>query len=273
MIRISPHRKGKRLKPSIRLRPVWIAVSIAFTLSLSLPANATVYQYFDEEGTLIVTDNPYNLKKPLAQSSIRPRDIKLAYREDVSYDFYPINAGNFQEAVAAVKTNGPFNQKDKRTYAGETRWNMGWAYKYNSSSRIEGTSLFVSLNIFEIEFRSNIVVLLPELTNTSSLNPHDLQNWDNMMRGLLEHEHDHVRIIKDNSFRDEAQARISAIKELVIDYNPAESTDGAVRNAVEAETARIGHEIIRKIKDRNDEYDRVTEHGTKHSMRSVFFGS
>jgi len=249
-----------------------LAVLAAFLFVWTVPAQAAVYQYFDEEGTLVVTDNPYHLKRPRAQQTARPRDLKLAYREDVSYDFYYVSANSIQDAIAAVRSNGPFNNRDNKTYAGETRWNMGWSYKFDSSSRIEGSSLYVSVNIYEMEFRSDIVVLLPALTENSALNPSDMQNWENFLKVLLEHEHDHVRIVKDPSYRDEAQTRIGAIREFVLPYDPAAGIDALVKSAVEAETARIGHDIIKKIKDRNDEYDRITEHGSKHFLRNSFFG-
>ena len=258
-----------------KLLPVGIIRTIvlsAVLLIASVPAYADVFQYFDEEGTLIVTDNPYHIKRPRRQYESRYKDLKLSYRDDVSYDFYTVSANNFPDAIAATKISGPFNRQEKRVYAGETKWTLGWSYKFSSSRRIEGDKVYVSLNIYEIELRSDIVVLLPMLSDNSSMEYHDLRTWESFLNSLLEHEHDHVRIIKDQSFRDEARNRITALRDLVIPYNPASNLDELIRSSVEAETARIGHELIMKIKARNDEYDRITGHGIKHEMRAVFFG-
>jgi predicted secreted Zn-dependent protease len=129
----------------------------------------------------------------------------------------------------------------------------------------------VSLNIYDIEFKSDIVVLLPMLSDNASMQYHDHKSWEAFLQGLLEHEHDHVRIINDPSYRDEARTKIMAVKDLVMPYDPALNLDELIRNAVENETARIGHELILKIKKRNEDYDRLTDHGIKHDMREDFF--
>jgi hypothetical protein len=93
------------------------------------------------------------------------------------------------------------------------------------------------------------------------------------MSRLLEHEHDHVRIVRDTFPRDEAVSKVLAIREILVRAEPGVDPDSLIRQAVETETARIGHELVRTVKAKNDEYDRLTEHGLRPEMKSVFFGS
>jgi predicted secreted Zn-dependent protease len=243
---------------------------MTFILYVS-PVYATVYQYFDDEGTLIVTDNPYNIKRPKSGTGNGYQDIKLRYRDDVAYDYYPVTGKNFKELISSTNINGPFDPTERKKYAGQTKWTIGWSYKFNSSYTIDGLYLYVSLNIFDIEFMSDITVLIPMLQENPTLDHSDLKLWEQFSQGLLEHEHDHVNIIKDPFYKDEALMKISSIKQLTLLYGPHADPDTLIKEAVESETARIGHDLIRTIKKQNEEYDRLTEHGLKTEMRDLFF--
>jgi len=239
------------------------------------PASATVYQYFDEEGTLIVTDNLFGTKKsvPLTPSDNTYRDIKLSYRDDVSYDFYPVTGKDFPELISSTNLNGPLDPVDRKKYAGQTKWKTGWSYTFNSSYTIDDTYLYADVDILDIEFMSGISVLLPVLQERTSLSNHDLILWDHFVQKLLEHEHDHVKIVKDPVYKDEAAKKISAIKQLRLAYTPGDNLDTLIKGAVESETLRIGHDLIMKIKKQNEEYDRITDHGLQAEMSAAFFGN
>ncbi len=244
----------------------------AVLLFLSFPAGATVYQYFDEEGTLVVTDNPYKIKKPkYKQPNIKYRNNKLNFKEDVMYDYYPVSGNNILEVLSDTTQNGPFDAKENKNYPAQTRWTTGWSYAFDSRYRIEGSSLYVSLYIHDIEFNSFITVLLPTLSENTTLDNRDLVLWNDFLRGLLDHENDHVMLVNDPQYRDDAAKKISSIKELILPYDPRSNIDSVIKSAVEEETAKIGHDLIKKIKARNDEYDRITEHGLKPQMRDSFF--
>ncbi len=129
----------------------------------------------------------------------------------------------------------------------------------------------MALNIFDINIDSDITVTLPMITEGTELNPHDLELWEKYVKGLLEHENDHVRITTDPFYRDEARKTISGIKELVLPYDGHSDMDSVIKDTVKAETGKIGHDLMKAIKMRNDEYDRVTEHGLKPEMRDIFF--
>jgi hypothetical protein len=107
---------------------------VAVVVLTTSPAYATVYQYFDEEGTLIVTDNPYGSRKPKSQQPVQTNeDIKLPYRNDVSYEFYPVYGKNMEELVSSTNINGPFDSGEGKKFAGQTKWKTGWSYKFSSS--------------------------------------------------------------------------------------------------------------------------------------------
>ena len=236
------------------------------------PVYAQIYQYFDEEGTLIVTDNPYGTRKQKPKPDNVYQEIRLPYRKDVSYDFYPVTGKNIQELMTSTQMNGPYDAADRKKYAAQTRWNTGWSYKYHSSYTVERPYVYVSLNIFDIEFMSDISILLPAMPEGTALNYHDMTFWEHFVVKLLDHEHDHVKIVQDPFYREEAAKKITAIRQLTLPYNPLADLDTLIKDAVEAETARIGHDFIKTIKRENDEYDRLTDHGLKPEMRTVFFG-
>ena len=264
-----------------------IRLILVLGLLLALPSviHATVFQYFDQDGTLIITDSPDGLrhvkpkhftpyKEPLKQPEAGkelPKTVKPDYKKDVQYNYYPVTGKNLQELLASADKNGPFDSKDGRTYPAQTRWRLGWSYDFNYSSQREGEYIHVALNMFDINLNSDITVILPMISEGTELNPHDLELWKKYVKGLLEHENDHVRITTDPLYWDEAQKTISGVKELTLPYDGHSDVDSVIKNTVKAETEKMGHDLMKTIKMRNDEYDRVTEHGLKPGMRDIFF--
>jgi predicted secreted Zn-dependent protease len=270
-------------KRDINIRLLRALSFFAFLFLFAGTSDAIVYQYFDDEGALIVTNIPPGGKKPVhapdeargQETGQKPRaqypDIRLDFSDDVDYDYYPVTAHTFQEAVMGTNMKGPFEARENKRYAAQTKWKVGWSYKLKSDYRLERPRVYVSPEIYDVQFRSDITVLLPALSEDSSLSEHDSMLWEKFVQGLLAHEHDHVALIRDPSYRDEAVRKMSGLGEMTLDYDPSVAVEDAIRSAVEAETAKIGHDLIREIKARNDEYDRLTEHGLKPEMRQVFF--
>lgn len=262
-----------------------LVIALIFLLASSLPGHAQVFQYFDQDGTLIITDSPDGLKKvkpkrftpdkePLKQPEAvkeLPKTVRLDYKKDVSYEYYPVTGKNLQEVVASADRNGPFDSKEGRNYPAQTRWRLGWSYNFDYSSKREGEYIHAAVNIFDINIDSDIAVMLPMITEGTELSPHDLELWGKYVKGLLEHENDHVRITTDPFYRDEARKTISGIKGLTLPYDGHSDMEEAIKNTVKAETGKIGHNLMKAIKMRNDEYDRLTEHGLKPEMREIFF--
>jgi len=273
-------RRSIRMRYISNLRLLQSAGTLLLVLlAFCTPVQAEVYQYFDDQGTLIVTDNPYGIKRPKSSQplqSYKPapnQQVSLVLLDDVQYDYYPVFGGSFHDVVAYINANAPFDPVANMRFAGQTRWATGWKYSFGYSYSREGGDLRAKVDIRDIQIKSDISVLLPMLSPDSVLGHHDLQLWQKFTGEILEHEHDHVKIVRDGHYRDEALRRISAIRELLVPAVPGESPDSQIQGAVEAETARIGHELIKTIKARNEEYDRLTGHGAKPEMRAVFFGT
>jgi len=266
----------KNISQVVRILAVGAACIVL--LVFATPLHAEVFQYFDDEGTLIVTDNPFGLKRPRAAQPLKTykpkkdQQVDLNLLGDVHYDYYPVFGRSFGEVVNSVQANGPYDSGDNRRYAGQTRWATGWSYSFDSSYTRDRDYLRAAITIRDIQFRSDIAVLLPMLSPDAELGYHDLQQWQAFMAKLLDHEHDHVRIVRESFPRDEAVKKVLAIREVSVPADPGIDPDSLIQQAVEAETARIGHELVRTVKAKNDEYDRLTEHGLRPEMKAVFFG-
>ncbi|MBI5073871.1 MAG: DUF922 domain-containing protein [Nitrospirae bacterium] len=254
------------------LKSLLIAV---FCLMIVQSAHAEVFRYFDEEGTLIVTDDPFGTKKrerpEYRKKQTGNNRVHLNFREDVSYEFYEVSGKTFHDAVAAVDRLGPFDLREGRRYAGQTRWNFGLSYAIDFSYRIEGGLIVASVQISNIDFRSDITVTLPVLSDSSRFESPDIRAWEEFLQKLAEHEDDHVRIIQEPRFRQEVISGIYGVRELTLPHQTDENAGAMVKSAIESKIGALAHETIRKIKQKNDEYDSFTDHGRKPELRTVFF--
>lgn len=248
---------------------------LLFCLMIVHAAHAEVFQYFDEEGTLIVTDNPYGTKKR-DRRTYRPQQSKknsvsLNRRENIDYQFYEVSGQNIHEAMSATDRLGPYDPREGRNYAGQTRWNFGLSYNMDFSYRFEGSLLVASVQISDIDFRSDITVTLPSLAENNRFESPDFEAWEGFLRQLAEHEHDHVRIIQEPRFTQEVISGISVIRELTLPNQADENADAVVRAAIESEAGTVAHAVMRKIKQKNDDYDNLTDHGRKPELSKAFF--
>ncbi len=250
----------------IFLRISFISIVVSFfCLFSAVSLQATVYQYFDEDGTLIVTDDPYGLKKKVPRPHRAYKKTNLKFREDVAYGYYDVFGKNFHELVASVKAHGPFDSKKGKRFAAQTRWSFGLSYTFESSYRVEGEYVYVNLHMSDVELISDIRVLLPMPPEELLLSKQDALLWEHFMQELIEHEHDHVDMINDPVPRNSAFQEISGIREIVLSVDSHEdmNIDEEIRRAVEKETSRIVREFAGTIRHTNDEYDRITEHGKR----------
>lgn len=249
--------------------------ALFFTVLLlsPLPANADVFQYFDQDGTLIITDTPHPADRPRVLRDRASKGIKTEFKEGIYYEYYPVTGNSFHELVSSTSINGYFDAKEGKRFPAVTKWNTGWTYKMEYSYEIADSSVRVSMNIFSVDFKSDITVVLPTVSENTVLNSGDLKLWNGFVQELISHEHDHVKIIRDSTYQDKALKAITGLKEFILPYEQNADIDDLIKKSVEAETGRIGHALIKEIKEKNDEYDRLTEHGLKPKMREVFFGS
>jgi len=241
-------------------------------VSLPLDSGAAVYQYFDEEGTLVVTGEPHGRGSGAAESAKRfvPYKLPVSHYPDVAYEFYEVSGGDFAGLVADMRARGPMGRDGKR-YPAETSWRFGLSYDFNYSYEEDGSVVRASIDIFNVVLTYDIRVLLPALREGAGLSPHDSGLWDAVLNDLIEHEHDHVALVKDPAQWESAISRISAVREIAIPYQPGSDIGRAIEAAVEARTAAIVRGLTEAVRERNEEYDRVTEHGVKKEMREAFF--
>jgi len=254
------------------LRPLLIVV---FCLVSVQAAQAEIFRYFDEEGTLIVTDAPFGTKKrdrpQYHKKQTWNNKANLNFREDIAYDFYEVSGKNIHDALAATGRIGPFDSREGRHYAGQTRWNFGLSYNLDFSYQFDGDSIFISVQVRDVGFTSDITVTLPVLADDNQFEYHDFRSWEDFVQQLTEHEHDHVRIIQEPRFRQEVIAGISGIRELTLTGRTDENAEAMVKDAIESKIGAVAHQTMRKIKQKNDEYDKLTDHGRKPELRNTFF--
>ena len=238
-------------------------------------AQAEVFQYFDEEGTLIVTDDPFGTKKrdrrPYLPQQNKKNSVSLKQWENVDYQFYEVSGQNIHDAMSATERVGPYDPREGRNYAGQTKWNFGLSYTMDFSYRREGDLITASVQISHIDFRTDITIILPSLTENSRFASAELTAWEGFLQRLAEHEHDHVRIIQEPRFRQEVISGLSAIREIRLPAGSDSPAEDMVRAAAESEAGAVAHAVMRKIKQKNDEYDAVTDHGRKPELRNDFF--
>jgi len=248
---------------------------LLFCLLLFRTSYAEVFQYFDEEGTLIVTDNPFGTKKrdrPQYQHKQKTDlPVRLNFREDVAYEFYAVSGKDIHDAMAETDRVGPLDPREGRHYAGQTRWNFGLSYNTDFSYNVEDDRITASVHITDIDFRSDITVILPSLAENSDFAAPDFKMWEDFLQQLAAHEHDHVRIIREPRFRQEVIDGISGIRELTLPRQSDENAEAVVKSAIESEVGLVAHGIMRKIKQKNDEYDTLTDHGRKPDQSNNFF--
>jgi len=270
-----PFSLSDRSMVSVSVKVARVLVLMLFGILTVQPAQAGVFKYFDEEGTLIVTDDPFGTKKrdsrPYRPQLNKKNSVSLNRWENVDYQFYEVSGQNIHDAMSAADRLGPYDPREGRNYAGQTRWNFGLSYNMDFSYGLEGDLIVASVQISDINFRSDITVILPSLTENSRLESPDFKAWEGFLQHLAEHEHDHVRIIQEPRFKQEVISGLSAIRELRLPGGSDDHAEAMVRAAIESEVGALAHSVMRKIKQKNDEYDAVTGHGSKPELRNAFF--
>lgn len=254
-------------------------------LWLATPAAATVYQYFDEDGTMVVYSTPEGEarrpvpeappqgdRKPISRRDKARHDVPELF-QDVSYQYYQVAGKTYGQLIAAANVAGPVDAGTGQVYPAQTSWKMGLSYEMDYTFERGKGELHVSLRLRNIKVWADIIVLLPEPMAPSALGPADASHWEKFMGGLIEHEHDHVRLVQDPSEWEAAAERLEALAEITIPHSTGRDPELAITRAVRARTSAIGHDLAEAISQRNAEYDRLTEHGLKPEMRKVFFAS
>lgn len=231
------------------------------------PAELT--QYFDSEGNLS-TSTPL---KPVAAAEGYIIPQGLSFESGVDYNFYPVFGKTFSQLVQSAEENGPYDRTRKRRSPSTMNWRTGLRYsvEYDHQRDEESGSIHAAIELKEIDLSFFISVTLPALIDNASLNPAERHLWKDYVGRLLEHEHDHVIIIKDRESRSELVKKLSEINYLIIEHAADTDIDGLIMRYINTETARIAKSWIRQIRQRSEEYDRTTDYGRQHDRRKAFF--
>ena len=200
-----------------------------------------------------------------------PEGVDL--RKNVSYEYYPVFAKTFSEAMKSTEENGPFRQDLKRRLPTKIVWGFGISFQYDYTYAVdeEDMTTHVALGVREIKVSYNITVTLPALIDSTALNPIERGMWKAHFKQLLEHEYDHMDIIEDNAAKDEALAGLAGTDYLIFDYREDLDVDKAVDDYLRGEALEAAKVISNKTKERLREYDNLTGFGSKHGMRGSFF--
>jgi|GEM_PF-3152028 len=292
-----------RYKPySRRCSPRWLNVLAGLLLILCLaPVTSeadTVYQFYDEEGTLIVTNRPGDLpsgssakilvshhRNPTGRRPVsavpstvtilrkapppRPSESRLA--EAVRFRYYEVCGSTAAEALHQTRILGPYDSGEGERFSGQTRWSLGWSYDYTYEvhSDTSAGTVRVSAEVFDVNVYSDVEVLLPKLDKTCRLDEREQAIWDRSMESLRTHEMDHVSLVlHDEASRSMADS-IAGVRHY--EFPRGMNVDSAVRRAVRDDTHSAGVPWVQWIKRVNDDYDEVTRHGLVAERRDDFF--
>ncbi|MDA8104889.1 MAG: DUF922 domain-containing protein [Nitrospiraceae bacterium] len=241
---------------------------------LAQPSYAAISQsfYFDQEGNPL-SGGPAAVPSDSSQTSLSSVPTGVVLRRGIVYEYYPVNGKSFSEIVTSVQENGPYIAGAKRRLPTRMKWRFGISYEYDFTSALdeEDTAVHVSLEVKDIKVTYGITVTLPSLIDNTSLNPIERNLWKNLFLQFLEHEYDHVDIIEDIATADEAKKSLAEINYLIFDYRDGLDIDNTIGTFLKDETAKAAKEMSRNIRERLNEYDRLTDFGNKHSLRDSFF--
>lgn len=247
----------------------------AFVLLMMLfpvRAQSEIFQRFDQEGNLIQSGRiKSDYFKPKVKRYLIPAGI-LLYK-DVNYESYPVFGKTLSEIINSSEENGPFNKNENRRFPSKFEWSPILSYQYTFSSAIDedDKTVHVVLEIYDIEIDCDITITLPALIDNIKLNSVEINLWKNYLQRLVDHEHDHVKFIKETYANNAFLKNLKDINYFTFDYINNLDIEKTIEFFLRKETKKIGREWINKIKIRNDKYDIETEHGKKHEKRKSFF--
>jgi len=135
---------------------------------------------------------------PLSASEVAAVFGEIRGGDEVEYGYYPVPGENAAETIARAAEAGPWDDTEDRRYPAQTRWSLGWSYEYEYTVG-PGTdgSWFVSADVYSVDLRPNVRVLLPEPESTVGWSRADRSHWEEFSSGLRAHEDSHVRLVLD----------------------------------------------------------------------------
>jgi len=240
------------------------ALLLSFFMLFLLSGNSRgeVTQHFDAAGNLV----PEAKKRaPSAAHNTQKYSVvqKLGLRPDVRYEFYPVFGKTYAEIVKSAEENGPFNKDARTRQTSAFSWSMGWTYQFSYTTEYDedNDKLHCDISIHDVTLSYDITITLPVLTDNSFLNDIEKDLWENYISRLLESEHGRVKIVKDDP-QEGLLRRMGEISYLMLDADEENRADTLIERYVREETAQIGKETARQIRQKLDQHSKRSEEGT-----------
>jgi len=262
-------------------------------------AGTEVYRFVDAEGTIVLSDQPPGndgvgfrhvrrdregrLPRDGAEASVREnirnvgatftiipgsgaRSVRRASREaepSLVYEYYAIEGKNAMGAIADAGRKGPFDEAEGRRFAAQTQWSIGWSYNYEYflTPLGSGAGWVVSAEVRSVDVAFDVRVLLPSPGGTGEWSEGDWVHWEGYLAGLRDHEAAHVKIATDPAVEKGIVSDLTGLYEFEWGPTPHPPTKADIRAAVEEEVYALGSRWIDLVRERNEEFDRMTGHG------------
>ena len=250
-----------------------IPLSMVFVFLFCSISCPEISQYFDSNGNSISSDirtRKSGLSSRINKHSV-PEGIELP--NDISYEFYPVFGKTFSEIVRSAEENSPVDLKSKKRLPTRFEWSLGWSYKIDQSSEVdeEDNTVHADVMLYNVSLTYNIKITLPTLIDDTVLNPAEKTLWKNYYSSLVEYEHDHVSIIRDNDAKADLLMKFRELDYINLDNSSEIDIQKAVETSIRKETEAIGSAWVKDLKKRIEAYDRATEYGLALQNRGSFF--
>ena len=252
-----------------------ITLSMVFVFlycGISYPA---ISQHFDSFGNPISSDsNKISKDRPSGKTNRHSAPEGIELQQDIQYEFYLVFGKTFSEIVRSAGENSPADLKSRKRLPTRFEWSVGWTYKVDHSTEIDETDNTPQeeVEIYDVSIKYNIKITLPTLIDDTVLNTSEKNLWKNYYHSLVQYEHDHAKIIRDNDAKEELLKKFDDLGYTIFDYTKEIDIQKAVETFLEKKTKDIGSAWVKDFKKRLDAYDRATEYGLAIENRESFFG-
>lgn len=249
----------------------FIPFSLLFLLLIPCISFALISQHFDSDGKLLVSAPKAIGPKSAAAKYAIPEGLELF--KDINYEYYLVFGKTFTEIVMASQENGPLNREINLRLPSKIVWNIGWTYDFGYAYAVDEETRFlhITVELYDINIDYDITITLPALLDDTALTPVEKTLWKNYLLRILQHEHDHVKIIKDPEAKESLLKSFADINYFIVDYRDDIDIEQLLETSVKNEALKAGREWIKKIKERNDAYEKATDYGRNSEMRESFF--
>lgn len=163
----------------------------------------------------------------------------------LEYAYYPVYGRDAAEVLQSLKKNAP--RTDGDSFFGLTTSQTGFSYQL--------VSIGPRCTLENLGVRTEIRITLPRWKPPRNTPQALLDQWDKFMAQLTEHELWHAETSRRGT--DEI-------------YNVVRGMEGGACNALDARARREINKLSESIERRNEEYDRLTDHGRKEGIVWIY---